>query len=630
MNSRPQSTDSGWWRVFFTPVGPRLVVGRRLPFRRWVARRLSAHELIEASELPASIRQTTIEVVKRTRLWRSEKADVARELIAHFEDSLRCDVEPEQALREFGDVRQAAKLIRRAKKRSRPLIWQAWRRTLQATAAALCLSIALYGVLIVRYFSGSPEIARDYTAEVNATILAVPEEQRAWPLYREALLALEVSPLPASEVKQWPLLPADAPQWLEARRVIAASQASLDLIRRGARRSHMGYPLTSLSDPEVDRHLQSVAFIPERDPESLESTPGPIYNTGGMRWQYLRGAGMLIEADARLALLDGDGERLFANLFTLIGLADQYTRETQFIDQLCSLHLLNTTARLIAEALARSPAALDDEQLVGLAHRLSAYAGGGTIQMRFDVQRMYFADFLQRLYTDDGEGDGRLTSKSIEMLRSMGPHVPLMGVRDEPLRFEWLKGPLAVQLIGGRREVSEEFERQLSLMERQAAQPMWEWKEVPGTSYENQVASPAYYRRYLPLFVMLPAIGRSAMVAESATQRRDAALTAIAIELYRRGHGGFPAQLDDLVPNFLPALPIDRFDGRPLRYRLTEEGPLLYSVGADRIDDGGAAPIKEEDAQRVAPYWFRIPADPMNADWILWDGRAKQDKADAP
>lgn len=625
MNARPDSTDSLWWRVFLTPVGPRFIIGRRLTLRRWLPRRWSAGELIAESTLSADAKALIADVVARTRLWRREKADVARELIAHFEDAMSRDVDPEQVLHDFGEARQAAKLIRRAKKRNRPLIWHAWRRTLHAAAAALCLSIALYGVLIVRYFSGSPLIARDYTAEVNATILAVPEHERAWPLYREALLALEVSPLPAWEVSEWPFLPADAPQWGEARRVIAANQKALDLIRRAAHRPHIGYSLTALFDPEIDRHLQSLTLVPETDAQVAESEPGPIYNNGGMRWLYLRDVRVLVDADARLAILDGDGRRLFANLLAIIGLADQQNGETLFIDQILSLHLLSTTTRLIDEALKRSPGAFDDEQLVGLAHRLSVYAGGGPIQIRFDVWRMYFADFLQRLYTDDGDGDGRLTSESMEMLRAMGPEVPLMGVRDEPLRFEWLKGPLAAQLIAGRRDVSEEFERQLSLMERQAAQPMWEWKEVPGTTFENQVASPAYYRRYLPLFVMLPAIGRSAMVAESATQRRDAALTAIALELYRRRNGAYPARLDDLVPNCLPALPIDRFDGQPLRYLLTDDGPLLYSVGADRIDDGGAAPVNEEDAQRVAPHWFRIPADPMNADWILWDGRRRRE-----
>ncbi len=630
MNALPGSTDSMLWRVLFTPVGPRLIVGRRLSLRRWLPRRWSAGELIAASTLPAEVTPLIVEVVRRTRLWRREKVDVARELIAHFEDAIKGEGDPVQALSDFGEARQAAKLIRRAKKRNRPLIWHAWRRTLHAAAAALCLSVAFYGVLIARYFSGSPVIARNYTAEVNATILAVPEEQRAWPLYREALLALEVSPLPAFEVNQWVVLPADAPQWVDAERVLRRLGATLELVRRGARQPHLGFPLTLDVDWDLERHFESISLGGAPEPlwdKSPEVRP-IFYGSAGRR-SYLSPVPELVEADARLAQIDGDADRLTADLIALVGIADQYAREPLFIDGIYSLHLLGSSTRLIGETLARSRDLLTSDHLVALAHRLSAFSEGGPIEMRFGVWRVYFADFVQRLYTDDGKGDGRLTPEGLRLLRSMGPTVALMGEWSAPSRLDGLAAPLAAQLIVGRREVEKEFERQLSLMEREAAEPMWEWKEVPGTTFEHLLASPAYYRRYPPLFAMLPAIGRAATVAESATQRRDAALTAIALELHRRRHGRYPARLDDLVPNFLPALPIDRFDGQPLRYLLTDDGPLLYSVGADRIDDGGAAPVNEEDAQRVAPYWFRIPADPMNADWILWDGR-RQSATDAP
>lgn len=631
MNALPGSTDSMLWKIFFTPVGPRLVVGRRLSLRRWLPRRWSAGEMIAASTLPAEVTALIVEVVRRTRLWRREKVDVARELIAHFEDAIKSEADPVQALRDFGEAKQAAKLIRRAKKRSRPIIWHAWRRTLHASAAALCLSVALYGVLIVRYFSGSPVIARDYTAEVNATIVAVPEEQRAWPLYREALLALEVSPLPAFEVNQWVVLPADAPQWVDAERVLRKLGATLELIRRGARRPRLGFSITIDIDWDVERRFESLSISGASD--SLAETYSqtrPVFERNSGRHSYIACIPELVEADARLSLLDKDAERLTADLIALVGIADQYANEPLFIDSIFSLNLLGASTRLIGETLARSRDMLTSDQLVALAHRLSAFADGGPIEMRFGVWRIYFADFVQRLYTDDGRGDGRLTPEGLRLLRSMGPTVALMGEWSEPSRLDGLAAPLAAQLIAGRREVEEEFERQLSLMEREAAQPMRQWKEIPGTSFENLLASPAYYRRYQPLFVMLPAVGHAAMMAESATQRRDAALTAIALELFRRRHGAYPAQLEELVPNFLPTVPIDRFDGRPLRYRLTDDGPLLYSVGADHIDDGGTAPETDEDRWRVARYRFKIPADPMKADWILWDGRAARSAAGEP
>ena len=48
-----------------------------------------------------------------------------------------------------------------------------------------------------------------------------------------------------------------------------------------------------------------------------------------------------------------------------------------------------------------------------------------------------------------------------------------------------------------------------------------------------------------------------------------------------------PTTIKDLVPDFLDAAPLDPFDGKPLRYIQDKPGYSLYSVGKDRIDDGG-------------------------------------------
>jgi hypothetical protein len=68
---------------------------------------------------------------------------------------------------------------------------------------------------------------------------------------------------------------------------------------------------------------------------------------------------------------------------------------------------------------------------------------------------------------------------------------------------------------------------------------------------------------------------------------------ALAIELYDAHHGEHPASLDDLVPGFLPELPVDPLadDGR-FGYRLLTDDPharryLLYSTGLDGEDNGG-------------------------------------------
>ena len=63
---------------------------------------------------------------------------------------------------------------------------------------------------------------------------------------------------------------------------------------------------------------------------------------------------------------------------------------------------------------------------------------------------------------------------------------------------------------------------------------------------------------------------------------------ACAMERFRRAKGAFPSELGELVPEFIPAVPVDVCDGNPLRYRRNADGGYdLWSIGTDRKDDGG-------------------------------------------
>ena len=93
----------------------------------------------------------------------------------------------------------------------------------------------------------------------------------------------------------------------------------------------------------------------------------------------------------------------------------------------------------------------------------------------------------------------------------------------------------------------------------------------------------------------LPSI-RGAVIAlarEAAVLRMTQ--TVLAVERYRTARGALPDTLQDLVPQFLPEVPDDPFDGQPLRYKRGVEGYKVYSVYAGK-DDGGV-------------QWQRKPAE---------------------
>ena len=65
----------------------------------------------------------------------------------------------------------------------------------------------------------------------------------------------------------------------------------------------------------------------------------------------------------------------------------------------------------------------------------------------------------------------------------------------------------------------------------------------------------------------------------------------LAIRQFEQNEGRPPARMEDLVPKYLPAVPIDPFNEKPMRYIVKPDGSwIVYSVGPNQIDEGGLIP----------------------------------------
>jgi len=87
-----------------------------------------------------------------------------------------------------------------------------------------------------------------------------------------------------------------------------------------------------------------------------------------------------------------------------------------------------------------------------------------------------------------------------------------------------------------------------------------------------------------------PSFRRIHKIRYRVVARQRLAATALAMRLYEPDHGARPpARLQELAPQYLPAVPDDPFapDGRAVRYLPDADRPLLYSVFKNGTDDGG-------------------------------------------
>ena len=90
--------------------------------------------------------------------------------------------------------------------------------------------------------------------------------------------------------------------------------------------------------------------------------------------------------------------------------------------------------------------------------------------------------------------------------------------------------------------------------------------------------------------IMLPAMERFVETDFRGMTDRRLAATALAIRWYATEHDGkLPGTLEELVPTYLPAVPSDPMaDGKLVRYLPNGARPIIYSVGADGVDQGGS------------------------------------------
>lgn len=84
-----------------------------------------------------------------------------------------------------------------------------------------------------------------------------------------------------------------------------------------------------------------------------------------------------------------------------------------------------------------------------------------------------------------------------------------------------------------------------------------------------------------------PAFGKILEKHFRGEARRSAARVALALRVHRLRSREYPAALGALAPSILRELPLDPFTGGALRYRRSERGFAVWSVGRDGKDDGG-------------------------------------------
>jgi hypothetical protein len=584
-----------------------------------------AEALLEDAQLPQAVDALIRTTVRRTKLWASERAEVTRELIAHMFDAIEAGKNTDEIREQFGEPKKVARLLRRSMKRKRPLYWRTYRNLKRATGIMILLVIVGYGSLAVRFYMGKPSIKRNFLAELNAPNDRYSEDQKSWPVYEEVGIAWQLHTRETlsrqkedANTRELALDPdeedpydygytqpglewlhslnSDHPDYQEVSDLVRAFEPQLKSLREASSRPSLGflYSDRNKSVEGEDGIWRWELVEPSKNPEEHDSLVAVLLPN----LSVARKQATLLLFDNHLALKEDDAPRAVENLRAVYRIAHQCSDQGFMISDLVGIAIMNMSSEHLRKTLAKSSDRITKDQLVEIAHLHSKYTTHQYIVFR--TERMFFDDILQRAYTDDGDGNGRLTDEGASFLFSHESGLIHLYDPDDDYPYlesiESLTNPLMMLAISDRKTQHDLYHERMDAGLQAISEGA---PSLARLSYLETLSAQRAERFGLnksPVDLLLPAMTNYVDRVLQYKLIEQSTSLMLAIEVYRKDHGALPSSLSELDSLYIPSIPLDPFNpGHEVVYQIDGDGYFIYCAGSDGDLDGGIMSEKLAD-----------------------------------
>ena len=538
--------------------------------------------------LPTCVADFIKLVIKKMRYRKKVRLDVQAELAAHFEDELRdCKTDEEkeqkaqQLIAEFGDVKLLAVLLRRAKKRCRPLWRTIVARTFQ-TVGVLILCLIIYTVW---FLTGKPVITTNYVAELNRIARPASDDKlNAAPFYNKAAESVEKLPNDIKELlqKKYNEVTPEQKQLME--KWLTDNSEVFELVIAGTQKPYYW--------------------------QKYEAENNEVIS---VLWPYLadfRNLAYALRWRAQLRAEQGRYEDAFGDIKSCYRFGQHIKGDVTFlIDQLVGMAIERLAVQSLRDVL--SEHGISSAALAKLQQDFEQMIAGEDFTVSLNFERLTIYDEIQRCFTEDRFGDGHLYIPRLTALSSIGMGTGGIGAGDDEsfmlklylITLDEIKAGLRVFFTHPNKQqtmisVNEFYDYLEKLALKTPAQMRAEEIDVEKETMQ-------FIKGNLFLETFTPSLYKVIELSYRIQIDVEATLTIIAILRYRKNIGGYPKDLDKLiVASYLKELPMDPFSDKPLVYKRTDDNFILYSVGPNFKDDGGQK--------------GRVKKCTDEGDWVFW------------
>jgi hypothetical protein len=564
--------------------------------------------------VPACVTEYVNLVAKKMRYRKKVCMDVRAEFAAHFQDELRdCTTNQrrqkraQQLIADFGDVKLLAVLLRRAKKRCRPL----WRTVLARTCQTAAIITVCFVLYVIWFFSGKPNITTDYVAQLNRIAKPVADESlNAAPFYEKALELYVKEPNELYKFSDWPAGLTDE-QTSAVTRWIKANEACFEQVKLASERTHYW--------------------------QRYEGKPGDMVLGLSFNLPEFRKLARLVLWRAKMKAYQGRTKDAFGDILLCYRMGMHPKVPTTLIEQLVGMNveaMAVDTALMVLDRVDVGEDVLSDFQ-----RRFERLVEQDNFRMRLDGEKLSIYDEVQRLFTD-GFGGGHIIPRRAKQLH-FELHALVMGLSantgsappPQKQRPSWLEKRISDIRYAAWSTI--EFARRLAIRARRTAYLLFLHPDKQETFDATQqlynywegltVKSPAQIRteridpekqteQIIKGNMLLEMFGPALVgVSEIAHQRKaeiQALVSILALMRYKCHKGLYPEDLEELITaSYLKKLPVDPYSDKPLIYKKRDKDFVLYSIGRNFADDG-AEVVRRQDG-RIRKWAF-------DGDTVFW------------
>ena len=489
--------------------------------------------------------------------------------------------------------------------------------------ALFALVVWVYGALAWHVSRLVPVVRTDPRDDLDALMPAAAPGDSAWEAYVEALeIPADAETDPASGRNAFALLleppsvywdlagreglDPDSPHARVAPSALILEEVRVDDDRRAERASLAAWWVKQhepmLVDLRATTQRKVLGFKPDFafDQRTATLLRAPAWNGVGERNDnsrfafelllphlggVLRPSARALEVEAGVRAASGDGKTAVDDIAAMLQVA-RHARESQtLISQLVAsavdAQAWAATARMVREA----PQAFDAAQLARLATVIEN-AGNPSLRIDWTSERLMLADAAQRMFSDDGAGDGVLIPKAA-LAGGLAVGAPSLqpGALADALVF--LAGPVVAYGTASRAETLAKFDEYTQALDAEQAKPLSHRKRDSDAIIER-LRSDSWIPDFAAIVLIAPGFDRAATTVAASALERDGARIEIALARFRLAHGREARAIAELVPAFLDGIPLDPLTGLPYREMLDGGGKLcVWSVAGDAVDDDG-------------------------------------------